>query len=308
MALLGEDLSRWASAHHGVITIAEALLHGASTHQLRRAVARGELDRAHAGVYRVTAAPRTWEQDLLVAVRAAGDGAMASHRSAAALWGLDGARRGRPEVVTPRHLRSWAPELGRCHESKDLRLAEPTERLAIPCTGLCRTLIDLGAVTRGLEPLQAAVDDAVRRKLCSWDDLLHTLARHSKKGRRGAGPLRAILEECYGSTVPDSRFNRLVERLIVDSGLLAPVVEHCIYDARGRFLARVDLAYPELRIAVELDSRRHHLGAQAFEADRPRQNQLELHGWIVLRYTWKAYVHRPQQLLAEIARAIESRR
>jgi Transcriptional regulator, AbiEi antitoxin/Protein of unknown function (DUF559) len=307
MAVLTVELSRWASDHHAVITTAEALHHGVSREQLRRAAERGELVPVHRNVFRVAGAPRTWEQDVLIAVRAAGPGSLASHRAAAALWGLDGARRARPEIVTARHLRSWAPALGICHESKDLRLAEPVERLAIPCTGLCRTLIDLGAVLWNVEPLQAAIDDAVRRELCSWDDLLHTLARHSKKGRRGAGPLRAILEECYGTRVPDSRFNRLVQRLIVDSGLLAPVVEHEIRDASGRLLGRVDLALPELKIAIELDSRRHHLSADAFESDRPRQNNLELEGWLVLRYTWRLYIHQPNRIVAEVAAAIRSR-
>jgi hypothetical protein len=307
MGALTVDLSRWASEHHGVITTTDAVAHGVSAAQLRRATERGELVSVHRSVYRVAGAPRSWEQNLLIAVRAAGPGSLASHRAAAALWGLDGARRSTPEVVTPRHLRSWAPHLGLCHESKDLSLAEPIDRLGIPCTGVCRTLLDLGAVLRHPEPLQAAIDDAVRRSLCSWDDLLHTLARHSRKGRRGAGPLRAILEECYGTKVPDSRFNRLVERLIVDAGLVAPEVEHEIRDRRGRLLARVDLAIPELKIAIELDSRRHHMGAAAFESDRARQNNLEIEGWLVLRFTWKTYIHRPQQILAEVAAAIRLR-
>lgn len=306
MPVLNPQVSRWASQHHGVITAEDALARGCTIDQLRRAVDRGELTPAHRNVFRVSAAPRTWEQRTLVAVRAAGPGALASHRSAATLWGLDGSTRGRSEIVAPRHLRSWANDLARCHESKDLHLAQPATRLSIPCTGLCRTLIDLGAVLP-IEPVQAAIDDAVRRDLCSWDDLLHTLAQHSKKGRRGAGPLRAILEECYGSKVPDSRFNRLVQRLIVDSGLQRPVIEHPILDARGRFVGRVDLAYPGLRIAIELDGRRPHLSAKAFEADRPRQNQLELLGWIVLRYTWRAYIHGPHKILTEVAAAIQCR-
>jgi hypothetical protein len=307
MPVLTAGLSLWASEHHGVFTTAEAADHGAGPGLLRRAVERGELIAVHRNVYRVAAAPKTWEQNLLIAVRAGGPGTLASHRAAAALWSLDGCRRGRPEVVTPRHLRSWAPHLGVCHESKDLPLAEPVERLAIPCTGLCRTLIDLGAVLRYSESLQAAIDDAVRRELCSWDDLLHTLARHSRKGRRGAGPLRAILEECYGTKVPDSRFNRLVQRLILDSNLPAPVVEYEIRDRRGRLLGRVDLAFPALKIAIELDSRRHHMGARAFEGDRSRQNNLELEGWLVLRYTWRTYIHRPHQILAEVRAAISAR-
>ena len=52
------------------------------------------------------------------------------------------------------------------------------------------------------------------------------------------------------------------------------------------------------------DSRRHHLGASAFERDRARQNQLELRGWIVLRFTWQTYVNRPHQIVGEIADAL----
>lgn len=303
MSVLTPDVSKLASGTHGVLTTSQLLQLGRTRHQIHGAALTGELLRVHPGVYRVAAVPRTWEQRVLESVRAAGPGSLASHRSAAALWGLDGSTKGAPEVVTPRHLRTWAPDLGRCHESTDLHLAEPAERLAIPCTGLVRTLVDLGAVTPA-ERLQQAIDDAVRRSLCTWDDLLHALARHSRRGRRGVGPLRAILEECYGSKVPDSNFNRLVERLIIDAGLQAPAVEHEVRNAAGVLLGRLDLAYPEWRIGIELDSLKHHLSRDAFEKDRTRQNQLVLHGWTILRFSWRLYSHHPQNLLAEVATAL----
>lgn len=304
MPTLGHDLSAIARRNHAVITAASAASCGISHDRLRWATDHGALERVHPTVYRVAGAPRTWEQRVLLAVLAAGPGALASHRSAAALWGLDGSTRGVPEFVTPRHLRSRA-ELGRAHESTDLHLAQPTERLAIPCTGLVRTLVDLGAVVPG-ERLQQAIDDAIRRRLCSWEDLLHALARHSRRGRRGVGPLRAILEECYGTVIPDSRFNRLVERLLVDSGLPQPEIEHRIVDASGVEVARVDLAYPPQRVALELDSRRYHLSVAAFETDRPRQNRLEVLGWTVLRYTWLHYIRSPMKLVSDVSVALET--
>jgi very-short-patch-repair endonuclease len=305
LALLTSEVSRLASAQHGVLTSEQLLAKGCTLHQIRSAVDRGELIRRHTDVFRVAAAPATWEQRTLVATLAGGSGALASHRSAARLWGLDGSTQGRPEIVTPRHLRSWAPHLGRIHESTDLHLAEPTELQCIPCTGIVRTLVDLGAVVP-IESLQQAADDAVRRSLCTWDDLLHALAMHSRRGRRGVGPLRAVLEESYGKSVPDSRFNRLVERLLAASGL-EPAAEYEVRDATGLLIARVDLAYPDLKIAIELDSKRHHLTSQAFEKDRTRQNQLELLGWIVLRYTWRQYVDSPTLLIAEVRAAVDSR-
>jgi hypothetical protein len=299
---LGPELSQLARQHHAVITLADAAAAGTSAKQLRRATDAGTLERVHPGVYRVAAAPRSWSQRLYIAVLAGGDGALASHRSAHALWGLDGSTRGVPEVVTPRHLRGRA-ELARYHESTDLHLAEPTVREGIPCTGLVRTLVDLGAVAPP-ERVQQAIDDAIRRRLCSWEDLAHALARHSRRGRNGLGPFRAVLEATYGTVIPDSHFNRLVERLLIAAGLPAPTLEHPVVDAHGLQVARVDLAYPPWKVALELDSRRHHLSAGAFEHDRARQNGLELLGWTVLRYTWLQYSRTAGKILADTSAAL----
>jgi hypothetical protein len=306
MAVLIGEVARAASRTHGVVTRAQLLAAGSTRHQIQRALDTEELIGAYSGVYRATSAPRTWHQRLMVAVLAAGAGALASHRSAAALWGLDGSTTGIPEVVAPRHLRSWAVDLGRCHESKDLHLAEPTERAGIPCTGLVRTLVDLGAVVHEVL-LQQTIDDAIRRSMCTWDDLLHALAMHSRQGRNGVGPLRAILEECYGQGVPDSNFNRLVERLLVASGLPQPTIEHVVRDANGREIGRLDLAFEPQKVGVELDSRKHHLNALAFEHDRIRQNELELNGWMILRYTWRHYTQTPHQILNGVSRALARR-
>lgn len=306
MGLLDHEVCRLARKRFGVLTTTDLISAGRSAEAVRRAVERGELETVHEGIHRVAGAPVTWEQRVLLAVLAAGPGALASHRSAAALWDLDGSTQGVPEIVAPRHRRTWATELGRSHESTDLHLAEPTERLAIPCTGLVRTLVDLGAVVSP-ERLQQAIDDGIRRNLCTWEDLLHAMARHSRRGRRGVGPLRAILEECYGTNVPDSRFNRLVERLLIESGQPAPEIEHRVFDQGGEELARLDLAYPDRLVGLELDSRQHHLSAPAFEADRVRQNRLEVRGWMVLRYTWRHYTRTPNRIVADVDAALRLR-
>jgi hypothetical protein len=49
---------------------------------------------------------------------------------------------------------------------------------------------------------------------------------------------------------------------------------------------------------------KYHLNEQAFEADPVRQNRVEIEGWTVLRYTWKAYSRRPQVICAEVAAAL----
>jgi hypothetical protein len=307
MAVLSGDLAVAVRRAHGVVSRSALLEAGVSRHQIQWALETGELIAVHRGVYQASAAPASWPQRVLRAVLAAGPGALASHRSAAALWELDGSTQGVPEVVTSRHLRSWAIDLGRRHESKDLHLAQPAVRLGIPCTGLTRTLVDLGAV-QPLEIVRQAVDDAIRRRLCTWEDVTHTLAMHSKRGRNGVGTLRQIVEAHLGTAIPDSHFNRIVERLLVGSGLEPPVVEHVVRDAHGAELARLDLAYPPEKVGIELDSRKHHLTDVAFEHDRLRQNRLELAGWLILRYTWLHYTRTPNQLVNDVAVALRTRR
>ena len=158
-----------------------------------------------------------------------------------------------------------------------------------------------------IERVQQCVDDAVRRQLCTWDDLLHAMAVHSRQGRNGVGVLRAILEECYGTTVPDSQFNRLVERLLIAHGLPRPTLEHVVRDASGAEIGRLDVAFTPQLVGLELDSRRYHLNAAAFEHDRQRQNRLELAGWMILRYTWRQYRDTAQRLVNEVAAALQQR-
>jgi hypothetical protein len=191
----------------------------------------------------------------------------------------------------------------RVHETSDLVLADPVLRSAIPATGLVRTLIDLaGVVPR--ERLGQAVDDAIRRRLTDWPQLAAVRARHARRGRNGTGRMRELLEERYGTTIPDSHRGRLVADLLVDAGLPAPEIEYDIRALDGRWLARADLANPPERVAVELDSTRHRLNERAFEADPVRQNRVEVAGWTVLRYTWKAYSQRPQVLCTDVSNAL----
>jgi very-short-patch-repair endonuclease len=67
----------------------------------------------------------------------------------------------------------------------------------------------------------------------------------------------------------------------------------------GRRL-RLDLAYPELKIAMEGDGFGIHTERGAFEDDRSRQNLLVLHGWLVLRSTWRMLIHTPWQVAKDV--------
>jgi len=124
------------------------------------------------------------------------------------------------------------------------------------------------------------VADAVQHAaLMTGDDLRDELALHA--GLRGVRLAHRALQlsDDRAESPPESRL-----RLALVLAGLAPVPQHEIR-VGGRFVARVDLAFPAARIAVEYDGRVVHERADVFTRDRQRHNELVQAGWTVLRFT-----------------------
>lgn len=94
--------------------------------------------------------------------------------------------------------------------------------------------------------------------------------------------------------------------LLVAAGLPEPEVQHSVFD-RGRFVARVDLAYPDLKIAVEYEGDGHRRSAAQWRRDIQRQRELEDLGWIVIRVTELDLRGQGAALLRRIRNALASR-
>lgn len=289
----------WLARHHGVISKAEATDLRIGRGAIRRRLERGEWVRMHRGVYRHHAVPLTWEAKARAATLSSGG--LLSHRAAARLWGIEGFTRARVEVVVPEGRQRTSPGY-LLHQSRQFDLAAPRTRGGVATTGIERTILDLAAVVTPRR-LGLVLDSVLRQKRTRWEAVAATLARHSVRGRNGCGPLRELLDQRYGSATPDSDWNRAVALLLEDAGLLAPALEFEIRD-QGRFVARVDLAYPDRLIAVECDSRRFHDADAAFEHDRQRRNRLVELGWRVFNITWRMFVDAPQEIVASLEAAL----
>lgn len=293
-----------ATRQHALFTDHQAADLGATRSMTRHRLRTGRWMRAGAGVLRLSGAPVTWHSQVLAAVLAAGPGAVASHRTAAALHGLDGCRPGVPEVTVPRGRR-YRPTQARAHESTDLALAPVVRIEGIPTTAVARTVLDLGAVLP-VRRVHLAVDNARRRRLTDGDELLDTLVAHARRGRRGVGALRAILDEHYGEiATPESWSERLLVALLVQAGLQKPVLQHEVVHAGRRY--RLDFAYPDERVAIEYDGRQH-AELEVWEADHPRQNDVVLAGWTILRYTRRMYLREPERIVREVRQALAAAR
>ena len=93
--------------------------------------------------------------------------------------------------------------------------------------------------------------------------------------------------------------------MISDAGLPRPQLEYKLRGPRDAVIAEVDLAWPDQRVVVELDSVRWHLNRRSFERDRARRNQMRVLGWSVLEVTWAQTIGSRREFLTLIGAALK---
>lgn len=302
---LDRALAEVAGSQRMLLTQADVLAAGGTASHIHRRVASGRWQRLFPEVYVIAGAPMDWTTKLLAAVLTSGPGSAASHLAAARLWGIPGYTKAGIEVSTRRgHMRRRRDI--RQHESTDLDRCRIVERDGVPVTDPGRTILDLGRYV-GEKRLHRAVEDLRRRGLVSWSTLIEVLAAHARKGRHGVVRLRTvILLNAHREEITDTDMELLVLALIREAGLPEPVLHHRIFDGE-RFVAEVDMAYPELKIAIECDGSAH-LDEEVRDVDLPRQNDLVLLGWTVLRFSYRRVQEHPEAVVAEIRDALEAAR
>jgi hypothetical protein len=297
-------LADLARQQHGLVTRKQARNAGFSYGQIKTRIARGSWKAIEREVYLLASHPSTWKTSVLAAVlRTEG---VASHRTAGVLWDLDGIRVVRPEVTVP-HARKVGSRTATVHRTTQWDRIEATIRSGIAVTGVARTLLDM-AWWLSQTQLVIAVDSARLRNLVDWPDLYTVYRRHSRQGRTSCGPFRLMLDQHLGEkTMARSGWGRLVQKMLTDAGLPEPVLEHPVRGPNG-FAADLDLAYPDQRLGIELDSASWHLNRTSFENDPRRRNKVQNLGWSVLNFTWADYIERSHELIATVRTALEQRR
>lgn len=297
-----ELLARLAARQHGAFSTAQATACGLSADGLGSLVRSGWCERSARGVYRVRAAVRSKRQRIAIAVLSAGTDACASHGSAALLLELPGFAGAVPEVSRPRG-RSQRSAEGIVHGSLWLPPEHLSIRHGIPTTIPARTAFDLAAQVPPARVAQV-VDELTGRGLCTIGRIQQVFFVLARRGRPGTAAMRDLLEHLTDERmIPASELERAFRRLLRSAGLPMPRFEVDV--GTDAWIGRVDALWEDVRVIVELDSRRHHGGAVAREADRRRDNALMATGWRVLRFTWDDVHERPAEVIAalRVARA-----
>ncbi len=233
----------------------------------------------------------------------AGHGAVVSHQSAARLWRLPSFVEDEIHVSRVRQGGTrFRSETAVFHRPGALPGAHQTTSRAIPVTTVARTLFDLaGAMRPGR--LERALDNALARHLTTTR-VLHGLTRElAEHGRAGSRLMRTLLAERDSYYVaPASGLEARFLTLVRSGGLPEPVRQLDIGGAR--WVGRVDFAYPDRRLAIEIDSAIHHSAKLDRAADRRRDADLADAGFRVLRITDDQVWFRPSDVLAALRRAL----
>jgi hypothetical protein len=237
----------------------------------------------------------------MAAVLAYGPDAVLSHRSAAAHWGLRRETRATIDVSLPRQSACFRP-LITAHACTTLRPEDVTAHDGVPCTTVARTLLDLAEVVDRRE-VERAVEQAEVLRVFDGRAVDAVLARAA--GRRGAGVLRAVLDEFDDCGLTANEFEERFLALCLDAGIARPEVNRwgALHDQE----IKVDFLWQAERLIVETDSRTFHATRYAFERDRRRDQDLLLAGYQVVRFTWRQVTRDPEHV-AHTIRALLARR
>ena len=290
----------FARRHGAVITRQDIMRLGGQTGQVTHLCRAGVLVRIHPGVFTLGGVRFDHALRVRAALASIGNEAVASHQSAAWLQGI--------VEVPPQQVHLSAGPIRRelpgviVHRSRQV----VTDRLSfrgIACTRPGRTLIDLAAAaTTG--QLDDAVDRALAKGLIRTKDLV-ALTKPARGGRPGVAALRRCLDERGVTNVPAPS--------VLESKMARLMVRYCLPLARPEHIAgefgeyRIDYAYPEARVAVELYGYSSHRTPEQLRADQARQRRLTIQGWTVMVFTWRDVVENPAGVAEDIRRALRNR-
>ncbi len=267
-----------AARQRGYVARRQLLEAGIGYHAIARCVAVGRLHPCHRGVYAVghdAEPPLGPETAALLALR---DGAVLSHRTAAALWGLQ-------RAVPPDSLlhvvvegnQAAALDTVRVHRTVSLDSRDARIRKSLPVTSPARTIIDLVPHLSDRQ-LEFTVDQAITERLVRPADLRRALERLTHTAGRSR-LLELLRGDGTHASVTRSWAEERLLALIRAAGLPEPLINTRVAGYE------VDFYWPRARVAVEVDGFQFHSTRPRLERDRRKDEDLREAGIATLRVT-----------------------
>lgn len=287
-------IAELAARQYGVVARPQLEQLGLEESAINRRLRSERLHPVHAGVFAVGHRLLSRNGRWMAAVLAMGDGAVLSHRSAAALWGLRGSG-GVTHVTLPSKSRH-VPGIRR-HSSRCLPADEVTVQDRIPVTSVPRTIFDC-AGGGDVDLVENLLRQAEYLELYDPLSLPALVERYPR--RRGCRTVKAALtrleEEPAGA--PASKFEERFLPFLRAYGLPIPRLNEWIEVGGRRY--KVDCRWPGTKEIVELDGWQGHGTRRAFRDDRERDRRLRVAGYGLTRITWSQIEHEPAAVAADL--------
>lgn len=289
-----------ASAHqHGNVSAAQARAAGLTSRAIRQRIDDGVLERAGAHVLLSPFVERTEVGQLAALVLDAGDGAVASGPTAAALHGMDRFVLRPPFHVTVPRGRFVDRPPHVVHTTIALPATDRTRILGIAVLAPVRTLID---VSRFVRPavLTAALDGGLRDRKFTEDQLHHRIAELRASGRHGLPKLLDVIEGNEVARGGHSWLERRFLQICAEHDLPRPETQQVVATSKAK-LIRVDFHFPGSRVVGEVLGYRWHRGdRRQFSRDAERINALVRSGLLPLQFTYDHVTLEEQWVVAEL--------
>jgi len=237
----------------------------------------------------------------MAAVLDAGNGAAASHCSAAALWRLPGFRFDELDVARPHDSDCHRPSLARLHRTRLLPPHHVTSVDGIPVTTPARTLFDLAAM---LNPhrTERALDNALAMSPGLLRALHRMLPELAERGRTGITLMRQLLDDRpAGYIAPASGLEARLIHILDEAGI---PTERQVDVGGDNWVGRVDLRVVGTPVLIEADSARFHTSKLDRERDARRDAALRAAGYIPLRVTEEDVWWAPASVVERVRHAV----
>ena len=288
-----------AEAQLGVLTRAQCLGLGMTPDAIRWMLRAGRWRRVHHGVYATHLGMLDWRARVSAALLSCGDGAVASHRTAARLGGLLDQDPDGIEVLIPAGRRVSQPsgvQVATCADivSRTARSGWPSRTTAED------TVLDL-AEHGDADNAIAWLSKACQRRRTTTDRLARALEGRTRHR------WRRLLTDALGDVaggVESALEYRYVRRVERPHGL--PPARRQQVVVSGGHHRRTDNDYEPFGLVVELDGRLGHEGEGAFR-DRRRDNVTTVSGKVSLRFGWADVDAAACEVAQDVAAVLHSR-
>src|SRR5258708_3012029 len=251
-------LPRTARSQYGLITRRQALQHGLWLTEIRVRLRRGIWRQLRTGVYAWAAAPTSYEQTVHGAILSVQGVALASHATAACLWGFWDRPGAGIELVTP--MSASVNRRGILqHRTGGLPSAHRGKAGGVPVTSPARTLVDLSGRMHASQ-LGELIDEGMRHHLLTLAELQRCVQRVGHGPGRDLAVIGKALElRVPGAQPLESVLEPRALPWLLGNGFPPPIPQFVVTPYR------IDLAYPEQKVGIAMLGFGPHSGRDAFD-------------------------------------------